>query len=502
MNILYRACASKNGYQSRILKKLYKKGIFEKCTVITQPLDEKDDYPSDIYHEIHAKYGYACSYFRICDVDELPEVPETILREMEKYKAVALNMTCRNHHMHLLYYDEMEYEYMLHVKFWNKILDDDKIDFIFLTTTPHCAWEYVIYALGKIKRIPVLIETVANIPGFNEVGTSLDTLGKNTMVCFVEGKYNGMDRYVREYYDKVLNSNEFTSKSKKTEVLKEQIKWVNRLYYKPLVKRVFNSDNVFSMIHNLRSDEKEYNIRMHHNIELLMRFLVKRLNYGDQDYYDRRVASRKIDLSGKFIFYALQYFPESSVLPRGGVFWNQINAIRMLAHAAQKRGINVLVKEHWIEESRAKRYYQELKSIKGVFCVKSSEDSSKLINKAVAVASETGTCLQESIIKGKPAITFADHYMCGAPGVFRVHDEGEIERVLTMITEENFKISEKNVEKYFEAISKTLVKGYLDWPSGPHINLKECITDTVDLITRFVKEGMKEDFLYIKDSID
>ncbi|MCR5302199.1 MAG: hypothetical protein K6E49_07130 [Lachnospiraceae bacterium] len=502
MNILYRACASRNGYQSRILKLLYDKGIFEKCTVITQSLDDRDDYQSDIYHEINAMYGYSCSYYKICDVDELPEVSEVILRRMEQYKAVALNMTCRNHHMHLLYYDEMEYEYMLHVKFWNSVLDNDHIDFVFLTTTPHCVWEYVIYALAKTKGIPVLIETVANIPGFNEVGTSLDNLGKNTMTCFASGEYNGMNQYVREYYDKVLFSKEFTRKIEKSAVLKEQKEWVCRLYYKPLVKRVFNKDNAVSLVRKLRSGNSDYNIRMHHNTELLMRFLVKKINYGNQNYYDKRIASKRIDYDKRYIYYALQYFPESSVLPRGGVFWNQLNAIKMLAHVAKKRGVNVLVKEHWIEESRAKRYYQELKSISGVYCVKSTEESAQLVENALAVASETGTCIQESIIKGKPVITFADHYMCGAPGVYRVHDENEIEKVLMVIMEDGYRISETDVEKYFEAISRTLVKGYLDWPSKPHINLRECIKDTVDLINRFVLEGMKEDFIYIKESID
>ena len=127
-------------------------------------------------------------------------------------------------------------------------------------------------------------------------------------------------------------------------VLKEQKEWVNRLYYKPLIKRAFNTRNVSELVRKLGSKDNDYNIRMHHNTELLMRFLVKKVNYGDQKYYDKKIAAQRIDYGKRYIFYALQYFPESSVLPRGGVFWNQLNAIRMLAHAAKKRGVNVLVK--------------------------------------------------------------------------------------------------------------------------------------------------------------
>ena len=65
LNILYRGCESREGYQSKILNELYEKGIFTKCTIITQTADGQDKYPAGIYHEIPAGIGYKCRYKEI-----------------------------------------------------------------------------------------------------------------------------------------------------------------------------------------------------------------------------------------------------------------------------------------------------------------------------------------------------------------------------------------------------------------------------------------------------
>ena len=252
MNMLYRACASREGYQSTILRKLYDCGIFDKCTVITQTLDNRDVYPSKVYHEIKAKYGYACTYDEICSIEDISEVSEDVLIGMSRYESTALNMTCRNHHMHIMYYDEMYKEYMIHVKFWNYILDNDKIGFVFMCTTPHCTWEYVIYALAKTKGIPVLIETVSNIPGYNEVGTSISRMGLSTKICFNNKKYDLIDKNIHQYIDDVKRRSESLNLHDKQVIIKEQKRWVKTLYYKPLIKKVINMavyrkilDNIF-----------------------------------------------------------------------------------------------------------------------------------------------------------------------------------------------------------------------------------------------------------------
>lgn len=500
MNILYRGCASKRGYQSRILRELYKKGIFTKCTIVTQSLDDRDKYPKNIYHEIPAHIGYATKYNNICDMDAIPEPSEELLRELRQYENEAFNMTCRNYHMHIMHFDEMAREYWQHVKFWNWVLEEDKIDFVFLTTTPHHVWEYIIYALAKVKKIPVLIISVANVPGLNEVGTSLDNLGKNTSICYEKMLACDMDENVQNFYDRVLTQKAYMPIKEREKNLNRQKKWVYNTYHRRLVNQVIKNEAIWKDIIEKRTKDKlrkDWAIYKN-NISMILRIVGGSLNQRDARYYNKVVA-QAVNYNKKYIYYALQYFPESSVLPRAGVFWNQLLAIKMLAKVGKKYDVAVYVKEHWIEEARTKAFYDELTHIDNVYRVSTGEDTYKIIEHAIAVSSMTGTCMNESIIKGKPVITFANHCLCGAPGVFRVGSEEEVEQALKDILSPKFEVNAEEVKRYYSAMSKTLVKGYLDWPEKPEYDLRDCIKETVQVIEAFVRDGMKEDFCYIKE---
>lgn len=500
MNILYRACASKKGYQSRVLKELYKRGVFDRCTVVTQPLDGKDHYPEEIYREIPAYIGYEAKYNSICDMEMLPEVPEKIMRSMLEYESVALNMASRNYLTHIMYYDEMYKEYMMHMKFWNWILDTEKIEFVFLITVPHYMWEYVLYALAKVKNIPVLLELDIAIQGLNQVGTSIESLGQNVKKYYDSNPKCEMEENIKKYYKGILEKKSSGGMNNSRNVLVEKRKWEAERSYKPLVRRIFNNKLLLTDIIEKRTKSKfrkDVKACMK-DIKMLYRIIGEQTNVRKIDYYNKNIAEA-VNYKKKYIFYTLQYDPECGILPMGGVFWNQLSAIKMLAKSAQKHGVAVYVKEHWIQWGRKKAFYEELRSIPNVYLVSSTEDTYKLIGGAVAVSSLAGTCLQEGIVKGIPALTFANHFMSGAPGVYRVGSEEEVNNALKLILSDNYSINPKEVENYFAAFSNTLVRGYLSWPRNPVYKLSDCIADTVNLIEKFVEAGMPEDFYFVKE---
>src|SRR5271157_4640215 len=53
--------------------------------------------------------------------------------------------------------------YTKHVRFWNHILDEKHIDFVLLTVVPHEVYANVIFALCKLKGIPVFILSTTGI---------------------------------------------------------------------------------------------------------------------------------------------------------------------------------------------------------------------------------------------------------------------------------------------------------------------------------------------------
>lgn len=157
MNILYRPCASKENYVLNVLEALRERKLFERCTVVSQTLDDGDRYPEEYYHEIKAWYGYQTSYNVICNYDELPAIPKSIWIALLPYKSTILDLTGRAYDMHILNYEEMELRYIKHVRFWNYILDTDKIGFCFFCNCS--AYSLGIYHLcvGKNKRYSYLI---------------------------------------------------------------------------------------------------------------------------------------------------------------------------------------------------------------------------------------------------------------------------------------------------------------------------------------------------------
>lgn len=502
MNILYRGCGSKEGYQSNILKKVYDKGLFEHCTIITQTMDGKDVYPDDVYHEISAEIGYQTAYSKVCNIEELPALSEELLRAMLPYKSVAFNMSCRNFHLHIYNYYEMEEEYLQHITYWNHILDEDKIDMVFLSTTPHHMWEYIIYALAKVRGIPVLIETIANIPGLNEVATSLENIGNNAYWYYLEHPDLELEGDMRRYYEKIKFEKEYLPKRRRAEIRKETRKWAYNTFHKGPYLRVINIKPLIKDIIRFDFDKFFRDFQSYlKNLNNVRRIIVAKSHLKGWKYYDKKLT-QPVSLKEKYIYYALQYFPEASVLPRGGVFENQILAIKILAQAAKEKGIKVYVKEHWIEESRTKRFYNELANIPNVYMLPLETDTYELIDGAVAVASQTGSCLTEAIIRGVPSLAFAQSCICGAPGVFRVGAVEEVLHVLQIIDNEEYSIDEKALEHYFAALDKTLVKGYLEWTddSKRRYNLTICIDETVGLVEKFVKTGMSEDFLYFNET--
>ena len=499
MNILYRGCESREGYQSKILNELYEKGIFTKCTIITQTADGQDKYPAGIYHEIPAGIGYKCRYKEICDIDNLPALSEDILLKMKKYESTALDMNCRNYHMHINNYNEMEAEYLEHLRFWNYLLDNEQIKFAFFCTVPHHMWEYIIYALAKVKNIPVLIVSISNILGLSEVGTSIENLGNNGVKYFKEHHSYVLGKEINEYYNKLKTEKKYLSVKERQNLRKNNEKWVFKAYYNGILSPIkYKSRAIIKDVAtcNIAKLKKDYKI-FHDSFECGIRILGHKLKMKDERYYDKHFAV-EVDFDSKYIFFALQYVPESSVLPRGGAFSNQLLSIRILAQAAAKRGIKVYVKEHYLQHAKEKMFYEELKNMPNVYMLSIMEDTYKIIDKSLAVSSQTGTCMTEAIVRGIPVITFGNHVMCGSPGVFRVGSIEETNKVLDIIDSSEYHIDEKEIKRYFHALEKTLVKSPCEWRQIQKFPMSEWVIETVDVIEKFVEDGMAENFYYYK----
>ncbi len=142
-----------------------------------------------------------------------------------------------------------------------------------------------------------------------------------------------------------------------------------------------------------------------------------------------------------FVYFALHYQPERTTCPDGGIFSDQLLAIRTISQALPK-GWRILVKEHpsqfyWQTEGELSRwdgYYDQINEIENVVLVPLNMSSVRLIDSCSTVATITGTVGWEACLRAKPVITLARPWYATCSGVFMAGNVEEIKDAFVKIS--------------------------------------------------------------------
>jgi hypothetical protein len=149
--------------------------------------------------------------------------------------------------------------------------------------------------------------------------------------------------------------------------------------------------------------------------------------------YDRyaRLATSDIDSrGGPTVFFPLHYQPELTTMPLGGVFVNQIKAIKLLSDALPEQG-EIYVKEHPAvfamttkgnANFRPRNYYDWLLKIPHVSLIKPEVPSAYLQERAHVTAVVTGTAGLEAMLRGHAVLIFGNAAYRNGPGVYSVQE--------------------------------------------------------------------------------
>lgn len=128
--------------------------------------------------------------------------------------------------------------------------------------------------------------------------------------------------------------------------------------------------------------------------------------------------------SGKFVAMFLSFEPEKTSVPDGGVFGDQVFAIRSLAGALGGK-MPLVVREHPSQLTMAKRgfrvrrneFYEEIASIPNVHLIKARVSRDEIFAGAAAVVTLTGTVGVESWLQGIPVILLGRTWYSGLEGI-------------------------------------------------------------------------------------
>ena len=178
----------------------------------------------------------------------------------------------------------------------------------------------------------------------------------------------------------------------------------------------------------------------------------------------QRASSERSQFQGlKYICMFLQYQPEQTTLPDGGLFVHQLFAIQMLYSAVSSLGISLVIREHpatfesvFGPKWRPKNFYKSIKSIgSNIYFDNINSDPFSLIENSVAVSSITGSVLLEALLRGKPAVAFGKHALRGlsTPAfVDRFADEIELREKIVQASGVSSQSIIDDVEKYLHEV--------------------------------------------------
>ena len=131
----------------------------------------------------------------------------------------------------------------------------------------------------------------------------------------------------------------------------------------------------------------------------------------------------KINFEEKFVYFPLPMQPEMTTSAIGGEFRDQLLALERLSNILPK-GIKIYVKENPKQGSYARGplFFHRISRIKSICFIPSYADTNLLTEKAIFIATVTGTVGWEALCRGKNILVFGHAWYKDFPGVIKYND--------------------------------------------------------------------------------
>lgn len=182
--------------------------------------------------------------------------------------------------------------------------------------------------------------------------------------------------------------------------------------------------------------------------------------------YDRVAAP--VDLSASYVYLPLHVQPERSTSPNGGIYDHTELLIETVARSLPP-GWLLYVKEHpsqlapWQTGERGRRLgdYARFAAIPGVRLVPLDTKPFDLIDRARAVATVTGTSGWEAIARGVPVLCFGIAWYQGCDGVFDVRRSEDLTAAIESIAA-GARPTPRGVALFLKAVESVAIRAFID----------------------------------------
>lgn len=374
-------------------------------------------------------------------------------------------------------------QYHRHLRYWNNFLEKAHLDLFFCSAPPHAWFDYILMRLCQVKRIAFFCE---------EYYTAVSA-GRMRLVP----SYEDID-------DEIINK-------------------IN--YYKSLYNRAeeieLPKDIETGFMKFKGSKEQQFSVYVNaphpfaNRVKLFIRYFKENKGYSLKrtcNYFINKIKTRsliriyeklavKADYNKKYIYFPLHYQPELTTSPLGGWYVHQYLVAEMLSYYVPD-DVLIYVREHPCmkllpHNSRIVEHYKTLKKIKKVVLISMEDDSQKLIDESVAVASITGSVGYEALYKGKPYIMFGNQFMKYGPGTINVRNNEDCRRAMQKIFGNEIHYSDIDIRIMLKVFGEVTTKFHVEAADGTYVfseeknkkesNIKKLVNFYSDAIEKNIK---------------
>lgn len=382
--------------------------------------------------------------------DFLPPSPNLLAKLYECESEILMMMNKRYEWMGV--YERKRFYYSL-VRYWYGILQKYMPDKIIFTAPPHAPFEFVIYHLAKLLRLPMIIfdntwviDRLAITGDYREGYTSLaEELKKNKDEYFGVGD---LPDDLRVYYLRQTNPNVDSTPPSVNNFI-NRLAW--KKTYRMRIKFLFDS------------------IKNGEILPVLGKHIYKKFISNIKDEFLSVQYMGKLDFARPSIYVPLHYQPECTTSPLGGVFVDQLLMVETLS-AALPPGWCLYVKENpqqWQPRGlnyfsyRYKGFYKALAAIPRVCLVPLDTSTYDLINASQAVATVTGTAGWEAILRNKTALIFGYPWYRHCYGILQVNDVDSVKDALRRVID-GYRPNADETVRYLYTLDKVAPRGFFE----------------------------------------
>ncbi len=359
------------------------------------------------------------------------------------------------------------------LKFWNTVINQIKPDLVVFFTWPHTQSCYAFYLLLKYHySIDLLfLDPIPLLNKYHLVGVSLERPCTPFIALYESDEDITASAESIEFLElsrKGVTQPHIVEDYKKSENASPIFRWKEfaRLFLSTVVKGTGFKKAAVAWKKNklpyFMTESRMNNFEYFMFVEL-RRYKNKRL----RKYYDPLCVEP--DFNKKYIYFAASYQPEARTNITCGPFEDQFLALDILASSIPEDWI-IYYKENlysfdsspWSKGSlrRDEYYFQRINSQKNIKLISTDISTFDLIDNAQIIATVSGTVAWESVLRGKPAMSFGGVWYMGCKSIFWIKTLQDAQNAIKKVLD-GYIPDQDDIERYVAAIEKIAVKNII-----------------------------------------